>query len=62
MDPFYADHTDMVHCGVLVHQSIAPQGLEDDLGQTCPMTARVKGMTAGCSSLEFVLSFLLKVS
>ena len=44
MDLFYADHTDMVHfglsgfiSGVLVHQSIAPQGLEDD-SCTCAMT------------------------
>ena len=45
--PFWdADHSDMVHfglsgfySGVLVNQSIAPQGLDDDGGRTCPMTA-----------------------
>ena len=43
-----ADHSDMVHfglsgfySGVLVHQSIAPQGLEENRGRSCPMTVRV---------------------
>ena len=47
--PFFdADHTDMVHfglsgfySGVLVHKSIAPQGLEDDGGRSCPTAVGV---------------------
>ena len=43
-----ADHTDMFHfglsgfyIGVLVHQSIPPQDLEDDGGWSCPTTVGV---------------------